>query len=71
MAMQNVFKPRITNVAASVLLEKLDINCLIGFLRKNPLQNKNEMQNIFSNDSLSIDLRVICEHGSDSKAFLN
>lgn len=28
MAMQNVFKPRITNEAASVLLEKLDINCL-------------------------------------------
>lgn len=29
------------------------------------------MQNIFSNGSFNIDLKVICEHGSDSKTFLN
>lgn len=64
MAMQNVFKPRISNVAVSVLLEKLE-NPSYRFLRKNPLQSKNETQNISSHGSLSIGLKVICEHESD------
>lgn len=39
--------------------------------KKNSLKNKNETQNIFSHGSLSGGLKGICEHGSNSKAFLN
>lgn len=70
MAMQNVFKPRISNVAVSSFGEA-GTQLSYRFLRKNPLQNKNETQNIFSHGSLSIGLKVICGHGSDSKVFLN